>query len=182
MIEIEVKSVLSSTANSQQIILLKEKPGELYLPIWIGSAEAEAIAVKLQDVTNPRPRSHDLMYLIISALGANLDYVLLTEIKGETFYAQIRLNIEGQLKEIDCRPSDAIALALRAKVPIYAAEEVLQEGGIHIDEETGKPIIPTDEGEKPSGEKISPEELKRLSAFQDFIEKTDLGDLGKNPT
>jgi uncharacterized protein len=180
MIEIEVESIRSSTLNNQHVVMLKEKAGELYLPIWIGSAEADAIAIKIQGAASPRPRSHDLMHSIISAMGATIDYVLLNEIKGDTFYARIRLNVNGNAIEIDCRPSDAIALALRAGTPIYAAETVLKEGGMRLDEETGKPIILTINEDKAIEEKISPEELKRLSAFRNFIDKIDLDDLGKN--
>jgi uncharacterized protein len=180
MIEMTIDSIRVSTQTNQHVLFLKEKIGERYLPIWIGNAEADAISIKIQGLTKLRPLTHDLMYSIISALTANIDLVLLNEIKGDTFYAKIILNVEGKEKGIDCRPSDAVALAIRAEVPIFAEEAVLDEGGIIFDQETGEPTMFAKGGEENKGENISEEELKRLSAFRDFIDKTNLDDLGKN--
>jgi uncharacterized protein len=180
MIEMEVESVRISTRNDQHVIILKEKLGERCLPIWIGPAEADAIATKIQGVTRSRPMTHDLMYSIISALTASVDLVLLNELKGDTFYARITLNIGGKGKEIDCRPSDAVALALRAEVPIFAEEGVLKEGGIIFDKNSGEPVTKAQDGEETTRKKITQEELKKLSAFRDFIDKADLNNLDKN--
>jgi bifunctional DNase/RNase len=180
MIELIVDSIRVNTQNYQRVLILKEKNAERSLPIWIGQAEADAIAIKIQGIAKSRPLSHDLMYSIISALTASLDYVLLNDIKGETFYAKIALNSGGKAVEIDCRPSDAIALAVRAGVPIYAEEAVMNESGMILDQETGKPALPTESKEGASEKKVSDDELKRLSAFRDFIDKADLDDLGKN--
>ena len=126
--------------NYQRAVILKEKAGERHLPIWIGPAEADAIAIKLQEVSVPRPLTHDLLYSIIAALGASVNFVLLSDIKHDTFYAKIVFKTDGGQMEVDSRPSDALALALRAGVPIYAEEAVLDKGGIILDKETGKPI------------------------------------------
>jgi uncharacterized protein len=180
MIEMVIDSIRVSTMNYQRVVILKEKAAERYLPIWIGSAEADAIAVKLQGVNVPRPLTHDLLCSIIAALGASINFVLLSDLKSDTFYAKIVLNAGTREMEVDSRPSDALALAMRAGVPIYAEEVVLEKGGIMLDKETGKPISPGKELEGASEKEISQDELKKLSAFQDFIEKVDLDDLGKH--
>jgi uncharacterized protein len=175
MIEMVVESIRVSIQNYQRVIILKEKTGERCLPIWIGPTEADAIAMKIQGVTLQRPLTHDLMYSIISALTASVDFILLNDIEGDTFYAKIMLNANGKTIEIDSRPSDSIALAVRAGVQIYAEEAVLNNAGMILDKETGKPIPP-----EAGGKKIGEEELKRLSAFRDFIDKTDLDNLDKH--
>ena len=180
MIELKIDSIRLNPQNNQRVVILKEKTGGRCLPIWIGSVEADAIAVKLQGVSLPRPMAHDLMYSIISALTTTVDFILLNEIKGETFYARIILNKGGTDIVIDSRPSDAIALAVRANVPIFAEEGVLDKGGIILDEVTEETNIPGKEGKNFSKQKVSKEELKKLSAFKDFINNLDLDDLGKN--
>ena len=120
MIEMVIDSIRVSLMNNQRVIMLKEKAAERYLPIWIGPAEADAIAVKLQGVAVPRLLTHDLLYSIIDALGATINFILLSDLKSDTFYAKIVLNTHGGQMEVDSRPSDALALAVRAGVPIYA--------------------------------------------------------------
>jgi bifunctional DNase/RNase len=142
MIEIVIDSIRASTMNYQRVVILKEKASGRYLPIWIGSAEADAIVVKLQGVNVPRPLTHDLLYSIITALGASINSVLLSDLKNDTFYAKIVFNAGDRKMEVDSRPSDALALAVRAGVPIYAEDAVLDKGGILLDKETGKPVSP----------------------------------------
>jgi bifunctional DNase/RNase len=180
MSEMVVESIRVSIQNYQRIMILKEKTAERCLPIWIGPAEADAIAIKIQGVTVKRPLTHDLMYSIISALTASIDFILLNDSEGDIFYAKIMLNASGKTIEIDSRPSDAIGLAVRAGVQIYAEEAVLENAGMILDKETGKPIPPEKKMGGAGGKKIGEEELKRLSPFRDFIDKTDLNDLGKN--
>jgi len=175
MIEMTIDSIRVSLMNYQRVVILKEKTAERYLPIWIGPAEADAIAIKLQGVTVPRPLTHDLLHSVIGMLGATINSIIISELKSDTFYAKILLLEDGGQTEIDCRPSDAMALAVRADVPIFADEEVLEKAGILLDKETGKPIIP--EGSEGTG--VSDEELKRMSAFQDFINTLDLEDFNK---
>jgi bifunctional DNase/RNase len=166
--------------NYQRVVILKEKAGERYLPIWIGPAEADAIAVKLQEVSLPRPLTHDLLCSIIAAVGASINFVLLSDIKNDTFYAKIALKTDGDQLEVDSRPSDALALALRAGTPIYADEAVLEKGGIMLDKETGKPISSEKELEGANEKEVSEDELKKMSAFRDFIDKLDLNDMDKH--
>ncbi len=174
MIEMSIDSIRVSLMNYQRVVILKEKKTDRYLPIWIGPAEADAIAVKLQDVKLPRPLTHDLLCSIIEALGASVNFIVVSELRSDTFYAKIIVNISGEQIEIDSRPSDAIALAVRTKVSIYVEESVLDKAGIVFDQETGKPMPA-----KPKDKKLDEEELRRLSAFTDFINTLDLGDLDK---
>ena len=140
MLEMSIDSIRVSPMNYQRVVLLKEKDAERYLPIWIGPAEADAIAVKLQDLSVPRPLTHDLLRTVIDTLGGSLNHILVSDLQNDTFYAKITIQTNGESKEIDCRPSDAVALAVRAKVPIYAEESVMDKAGILLDKETGKPI------------------------------------------
>ena len=179
MIEMVVDSIRVSLMNYQRVVILREKTGERYVPIWIGPAEADAIAVKLQGTTVPRPLSHDLLYSIINALGATIDFIVISDLKGDTFYANIVLKVDGGQIEIDSRPSDALALAVRSEAPIYVEEAVLDKASILLDKETGKPIS-EEEKKGADSKKVSDEELRRMSAFTDFIDTLDLGDLDKH--
>ncbi len=181
MLEMSIDSIRVSPMNYQRVVLLKEKGADRYLPIWIGPAEADAIAVKLQDLSVPRPLTHDLLRTVIDTLGGSLNHILVSDLQNDTFYAKITIQTNGESKEIDCRPSDAVALAVRAKVPIYAEESVMEKAGILLDKETGKPITGA-ESQSPSEEKspeVKEEEIKRMSAFTDFIDSLDLEDFGK---
>jgi bifunctional DNase/RNase len=181
MIEMTIDSIRVSLMNYQRVVILKEKDSDRYLPIWIGPAEADAIAVKLQDVTVPRPLTHDLLRSVIDTLGATISSIIVSELKNDTFYAKIILSVDGGQMEVDSRPSDALALAVRADVPIYAEEIVLDKAGILLDKETGKPISQEGEtGEAGGGKQVSEEEIKRMSAFYDFINTLDLEDFDKH--
>jgi len=181
MVEMTIDSIRVSLMNYQRVVILKEKDTERYLPIWIGAAEADAIAVKLQSVSVPRPLTHDLLQSVIDALGATVNSIIVSDLKNDTFYARVVLNVDGGLMEVDSRPSDALALAVRAEVPIYAEEVVLDKAGIFLDKETGKPIAGETELGKAEdkGKEISEEEKKKLSAFYDFINTLDLDDFDK---
>ena len=179
MVEMTIDSIRVSLMNYQRVVILKEKKAGRYLPIWIGPAEADAIAVKLQGVKVPRPLTHDLLFSAIGSLGATVDSIIVSDLKSDTFYAKILLNVDGGQIEIDCRPSDALALAVRAGVPIFADEMVLDKAGILLDEETGKPILEETEEAGGKGKKVSEEEMKKLSAFYDFINTLDLDDFDK---
>jgi bifunctional DNase/RNase len=181
MIEMTIDSIRVSLMNYQRVVILKEKMSERYLPIWIGPAEAEAIAIKLQGATVPRPLTHDLLHSVIDALGATINSIIVNELKSDTFYAKIILDVNGEQLEVDSRPSDALALAVRAEVPIYAEEGVLDRASILLDKEGGKLVLGEKEGGGASGEgeKVSDEEKKKMSAFYNFIENLDLEDFDK---
>ncbi len=173
MIEMTIESIRVSLMNYQRVVILKEKSSDRYLPIWIGPAEADAIAVQLQDVAVARPLTHDLLRSVIDTLGAVVNHVLVNDLSNDTFYARIILDVNGGSMEIDSRPSDAIALAVRAKVPIYADEQVMDKAGVLLDKD-GETV---ERGERPA--KVDPEELEKMSAFKDFIESLDLDDFDK---
>ncbi len=180
MIEMVVDSIRVSLMNYQRVVILKEKETSRYLPIWIGAAEADAIAVKLQGVSVPRPLTHDLIQSIVDAFGAKVNSIIVSDLKNDTFFAKIIINIDSQQMEIDSRPSDAIALAVRVQVPIFVEESVLERAGIWLDKETGK-LLP-DEAEqkaKTEGKKVTDEEMKRMSAFYEFIKDLNLDDFDK---
>lgn len=179
MIEMNIDSIRVSLMNYQRVVILKEKEARRYLPIWIGPAEADAIAVKLQGVNVPRPLTHDLLSSIIDSLGATIDSIIVNDLKSDTFYAKIILNVDGGQLEIDSRPSDALALAVRAEVAIYADEAVLDKAGILLDEETGKPLMEGADEADGKDRKVSEEEMKKMSAFYDFINTLDLDDFDK---
>ena len=181
MREMSIDSIRVSLMNYQRVVILKVKDTDRYLPIWIGANEADAIALKLQDMSVPRPLTHDLLGSIISSLGAQVNHIIVSDLNDDTFYAKIVLEYEGGQVEIDSRPSDAIALAVRADAPIYAEEAVIEKVGVQMDEETGKAVIPK-EGSGDEGRELNEDELKRLSAFSDFIDSLDLEDLGGGDT
>jgi uncharacterized protein len=156
MIEMELAGVRVELPTNQPIVLLKEKDGERYLPIWIGAAEAAAIALALQGVVTPRPMTHDLLKNILEDLGVTVNRIVVTELREGTFFAQLDIHRNGDSLEISSRPSDAIALAVRMTVPIYASEDVLSEASI---------LIPGDEDEEVEKfreflENITPEDFE----------------------
>ncbi len=168
MVEMTIDSIRVSLMNYQRVVILKEKGTNRYLPIWIGPAEADAIAVKLQNIELSRPLTHDLLQSVISTLGASVDYIVVSGLKEDTFYARLALSIDGVKIDIDSRPSDALALAVRVGAPIYAEESVLEKAGIILEEEPSK-----------SEGKVDEQELKGLSAYKDFINTLDLEDFKK---
>ena len=175
MIEMSVEFVRVSMQNYNRVVILKEREADRYLLIWIGPSEAEAIAMRLGDVQPPRPQTHDLLRNVIDALGAKVSHIIVNDLNNDTFYARVVLEIDGRTVDIDSRTSDAIALAVRAQVPIYAEESVLDRAGILLDREEERQ--PGDLDEPVS--RVGPEELERMSAFKDFIESLDLDDFEK---
>jgi len=154
MHEMNIYGVSFDLVGKQPIVLLKTAEGNKFLPIWIGHAEAAAILMKLQSQPAPRPMTHDLMTDILEQLDAQLVKITVTELRENTFYAQITVVRDGQEIEVDCRPSDAIALAIRAEAPIYAAERVIEESAIEFE-----------------GEEVNEEQLEaEVSKFRSFLE------------
>ncbi|MFQ6110527.1 MAG: bifunctional nuclease domain-containing protein [Nitrospinota bacterium] len=126
LLELEVKRLVLDSRTEQPVVFLEEKKGKQVLPIWIGFFEARAIAMELQHVTTPRPMTHDLMKNLLGALKVKVKRVLISGIKGNTYFARIALEVKGEELDIDSRPSDAIALALRAKAPIFAPASLMK--------------------------------------------------------
>jgi bifunctional DNase/RNase len=133
LVEVAVESVRVHMLSSQHVVLLKEMGRERYLPIWIGPWEANAIATRLQGVTPERPLTHDLFASAIEALGARLSKVVISSLADETYHATLELEIDGRLVEMDARPSDSLALAVRTGVKIYAAAAVMDKAGVEPD-------------------------------------------------
>lgn len=163
MIELSVYSVLYSLLSRHRVVLLKENDGERFLPIWVGMFESEAIAMRLQGAAVPRPLTHDLLANMVGELGGTLKYVVVNDLSESTFYARIAVERNGELRLVDSRPSDAIALALRAQIPIYAEDGVMAKAGI---------VSSPDVRAEASGKK------DELDVFRDFVDTLDLDDLG----
>lgn len=159
MIEVTIDSIRVSLVSPQRLVILKDMDQERFLPIWIGPFEAEAITIKLQDVDVKRPLTHDLLNKFISELGGIISHVLVNDLREDTYFACIVVGVDGRTLEIDSRPSDAMALAVRANVPIFVAEDVMEKAS----------ITPEDDH--------SEEESEDLSAFRDFVDTLDLDDL-----
>ncbi|KPK22039.1 MAG: hypothetical protein AMJ76_01050 [Dehalococcoidia bacterium SM23_28_1] len=175
MVEMVIESIRVSLMNYQRVVILKEKESDRYLPIWIGPAEADAIAVRLQEVAVSRPLTHDLLRSIVDALGGSIQYIVVNELANDTFYARIIMEVDGRTMEIDSRPSDAIALAVRVQVPIFAEEAVLDKAGVRLDQEGVEEKM----GETEPHTEAKPEELEKLSPFRDFIDSLDMDDFDK---
>ena len=135
MQEMDIYGVSFDLVGKQPIVLLKTKDGNRYLPIWIGQPEAAAILMKLQGATTPRPMTHDLVTEILSELDAQVTRITVTELRENTFYAQVTVQMDGREIDVDARPSDAIALAIRAEAPIFAADQVIEESAIEFEGE-----------------------------------------------
>ncbi len=133
MVEMTIYGVSFDLVGKQPIVLLKTADGNRYLPIWIGHPEAAAILMKLQGATAPRPLTHDLLVNILGELEVEIVRVTVTELRENTFHAAITVQQNGAEFEIDSRSSDAIAIAIRAQAPIYAADEVIEESAIEFD-------------------------------------------------
>ena len=185
MIEVVIDSIRVSLMNYQRVVILKEKMAERYLPIWIGHAEADAIAIKLQGVAVSRPMTHDLLRSVIDTLGASINFIVVNDLKNDNFFAKIALRVDGHQIEVDSRPSDALALAVRVNrpdgtpIPIYVDDSVMDKAGVLLDKETGKPLFDDSEKIDREGKKISDEELKNLGPFRDFIDTIDWDDFEK---
>ncbi|HVC32057.1 MAG TPA: bifunctional nuclease family protein [Chloroflexota bacterium] len=176
MVEMVVESVRVNLQTYQRVVVLKEKSSERYLPIWIGNNEADAIVIQLQNVPVPRPQTHDLLKSVIGELGAKVTRVVVNDLADDVFFARVNIDVNGKHVEIDSRPSDAIALAVRVQAPIFAEETVLDKAAVALDTESA-----ATDGEH-AGEQTEPvreEELKKLSVFREFINTLDLDDLEK---
>ena len=135
MQEMVIYGVSFDMVGKQPIVLLKTADGNKFLPIWIGHPEAAAILMRLQGASTPRPMTHDLVSEMLSQLDAKIVRIAVTELRENTFYAVITVSVDGSEIEVDSRPSDAIALAVRAEAPIFAADSVIDESAIEFEHE-----------------------------------------------
>ncbi len=169
MIEVIIDSIRVSLMSQHRVVVLKDVNSERYLPIWIGPCEAEAITVKLQDMPTPRPLTHDLLKSVIQELGGRVVHILISDLRQDVYYARIVVDVAGEQLEIDSRPSDAIALAVRVSAPIFVSETVMDRAATEPDEDVEKEAA----SETPAGEV----DESRLSAFADFVDTLDFDDL-----
>ena len=127
LIQMELRRIIISENHEQQVIMLHEVEGEQSFPIVIGIFEATSIDRRVKKMESPRPLTHDLVASVVEQLGGELQDICINELREHTYYAQLRIRQNGELVQVDCRPSDAIALAVTARVPIYVAEDVIEE-------------------------------------------------------
>ncbi len=166
MIEVTIDSIRVSLMSQHRIVILKDSQSDRYLPIWIGPCEADAITVELQEVEVSRPLTHDLLKSMITEMGAEVEQIVINDLRNDVFYARIVVNLNGRRLEIDSRPSDAIALAVRVRVPIFVEESVMERAANTPEQEVDS---------DPQTNSDTPDD--RLSIFKDFVDTLDLDDL-----
>jgi len=160
MIEVSVAHLGLDRTTNTPVVILREKDGSRVLPIWIGPAEASAIAMEMQGVKPPRPMTHDLLKSVIVGLGADLRRVTISAIKDKTYFAELLLHRDDHLFQLDARPSDSIALALRLNAPIFTESELLEQTAV-------------EEGEGAPDHSLDAEKLRQ------HLEKMDPQDFGR---
>lgn len=169
MTEVIIDSIRVSLMSQYRIVILKDTNTDRYLPIWIGPCEADAITIELQEMPPQRPLTHDLLKSMIRELGGRVVHILINDLRHDVYYARIVVDVGGKQIEVDSRPSDAVALAVRTKAPIFVAETVMERHAIQPEEDV----------ERALGEPTKEEDLDedRLSAFKDFVNTLDLDDM-----
>ncbi len=175
MVEVTIDSIRVSLMSQHRIVILKDVDSERYLTIWIGSCEADAITVKLQDVEVARPMTHDLLKTLLDQMNGNVSHIVIRELRNDVFYAYIVIDRNGEEIEIDSRPSDALALAVRLDAPIFVEDDVMEEAAI-----TPESDVSDDEDLDALDleDDAPPVDDTDLSAFADFMDSLDLDDLG----
>jgi uncharacterized protein len=172
LIEVSVDSIRIHMPTAQHLVILKEKEADRYLPIWIGSSEAQAIATKISGNPLGRPLTHDLMATAFGDLGVSVKRIVVTRLADQVFYARLYVKQDGRDLDFDARPSDAIALAVRVECPIFVATEVMESAGI---------IPDPDEAANDKDKSEGPVDEARLAVFRDFVNSLDLPDLPEFP-
>jgi hypothetical protein len=175
MIEVVIDSIRVSLMSQQRMVILREVDAERYLPIFIGIYEAQAIEISLQEVEVERPLTWDLLKNMITTLNARVTRVEVIELREDIFYGNVVLESDGRIFQIDSRPSDALALAVRARVPIFVARGIMDSAGITPEEDLQKHAAP--KSDKPAETEGEGGE-ERLSVFEDFLDKLDLDNIG----
>jgi len=174
LIPLVVESVRVHMPSSRHVVILKDAERERYLPIWIGPWEASAIAMRLQGMTPERPLTHDLFASTLNELGVRIDQVVITDLADETFHARLVMEASGRMVELISRPSDALALAVRANAPIFAAEGVMEQAG--LDADSGASAETATELER-TGERIPD---AKLAMFREFVNSLDADTEGES--
>ena len=174
MIEVQIDSVRVHLMTPQRLVVLKQLNSDRYLPIWVGPYEAEAITVALQEVEMSRPLTHDLLKNVFNAFTARIIRIEIVKLQNDIFYGNIVADLNGREVHVDSRPSDAIALSVRAHVPILVHPSVMDEAGITPEQDLPES---SPEPEKAEPAPLSKEGVERLSVFEDFLGKLDLDKL-----
>jgi bifunctional DNase/RNase len=176
MIETVVDSIRVNLVTQSRVVFLREVHGERHLPIWIGEFEAHGIAMELQGNPSPRPLPWDLLKALVGELNGTIERVVVNDLSQDVFFARVVVDVSGRSIEIDARPSDAIALAVRARCPILVEDLVMDRAGVSLDGEMDE-----DESSAISeaGEAQRVPEDDRLEVFRDFINTLDLDDFEK---
>jgi bifunctional DNase/RNase len=178
MIEVQIDSVRVHLMTPQRLVVLKQLNSDRYLPIWVGPYEAEAITVALQEVEMSRPLTHDLLKNVFGAFNARIIRIEIVKLQNDIFYGSIVADLDGREVHVDSRPSDAIALSVRAHVPILVHPKVMDDAGIVPEQDL--PEGAQEEPEKAEPAPLSKEGAERLSVFEDFLGKLDLDKLDKD--
>ena len=176
LLEVKVQGLILEPKSQQNIVILREVDGQRILPIWIGPGEAQAIRRILSEEPFPRPLTHDLLHLVVEGLKARVTRIVISDLKENTFYASVIIERDGQVLSIDARPSDSVALALRARAPIFANETLLQPPPREAPE--GESAEEEEEGEE-QAEKREPTEEEKAEQLRRFLEKLNPEDFGK---
>ena len=177
MIEVQIDSVRVHLMTPQRLVVLKQMDSERYLPIWVGPYEAEAITVALQEVEMVRPLTHDLLKNVFNAFNARITRIEIVKLQNEIFYGSIIAELNGREIHVDSRPSDAIALSVRAHVPILVAREVLDSAGITPEEEAAEKNEKSASAPAPKESETTETSEDRLHVFEDFLQNLDMDNL-----
>ena len=177
MIEMTVDRVQVSLMSQHRLVVLRDVEEERYLPIWIGQFESEAITLELQGMVRERPLTHDLLKSTIQEMGGEVRYIFINNLNKDVFYALINIDVSGGTIEIDARPSDAIALAVRLQAPIYVDKMVMDRAGIRPDRNVEPEILGLPDDMHESSENGEQVDESKLSAFTDFVDTLNLEDL-----
>jgi len=167
MIEVVIDSIRMSLMSQYRVVILKDSVSDRYLPIWIGPCEADAITIELNEMPPQRPLTHDLLKSVIREMGGRVVHILINDMRSDVYYARIVVDVNGKELEIDSRPSDALALAVRVKAPIFVVDAVMERAAIEPEEDVERSAPP------PNAEVAD----DRLSAFKDFVNSLDLDEL-----
>lgn len=181
MIEVIIDSVRVNLMSPQRLVVLREPHGERYLPIWVGPYEAEAITIALQEVEVSRPLTHDLIRNMLATFNARIVRIEIVNLREDIFYGNIIVEQGGREVSIDSRPSDAIALAVRAHVPILVHPEVMSAASIVPEKDLPETAASQQSRERSAAPPPVDESSERLDVFKDFIDKLDLGNMGDKP-
>lgn len=171
LVEVGVDSIRVHVQTGQHVVILKEKSADRYLPIWIGPFEANAIALKITGQSSERPITHDLMLTAMTEFDMVVKRIIVTALDGQVFFARLHVEQHGRETDLDSRPSDAIALAVRFECPIFVTREVLDEAG----------VVPDHDDDASGGTPGDVAEEDRLAVFRDLVNSLDLPELPDEP-